>query len=61
MPVILCRFFSSGGDMKIIARLLQENIISPYIFKSFKFDEIEESHQLLASGSIVGKIVIEND
>lgn len=53
--------FSSGGDMKIIAKLLQENIISPYIFKSFKFGQIRESHQLLASGNVVGKIVIEND
>jgi NADPH:quinone reductase-like Zn-dependent oxidoreductase len=53
--------FSSGRDMEIIAKLLQENTISPYIFKSFKFDQIKEAHELLASGNVVGKIVIEID
>lgn len=53
--------FSSGQDMRIIAELLHKKIIKPHIFKSFKFDEIRESHLLLESGNIVGKVVITTD
>lgn len=50
--------YSSGEDMKQIAKFLKEGIIRPYISKKFNFDQIKEAHKQIKSGSTRGKVVL---
>jgi NADPH:quinone reductase-like Zn-dependent oxidoreductase len=49
---------SSGEDMKIIARLMQEGSIKSHVSKTFSFDEMVAAHLQLETGRTVGKIAI---
>lgn len=49
---------SNGGDMEIIASLLEKGIIKPHIYKTYGFDHMREAHEQQATGRTVGKLII---
>ena len=51
--------FSSGKDMRIIAKLLQQKIIKPYIHETYGFHQVREAHLQVESGTTKGKVIIE--
>ncbi len=50
---------SNGNDMKNIALLLKDRILTPFISKTFQFNELPKAHLQIESGKTKGKIVIE--
>lgn len=51
--------FSSGKDMRIIAKLLQQKIVKPHIHEIYGFHQVREAHLQVESGTTKGKVVIE--
>lgn len=51
--------FSSGKDMRIIAKFLQQKIIKPYIHETYGFHQVREAHLQVESGTTKGKVIIE--
>ncbi|MFY1046293.1 NADP-dependent oxidoreductase [Chryseobacterium sp. GP-SGM7] len=49
---------SDGTDMEKLAGLLEKGDLKPYIYKTFKFEDMANAHQELEKGRSVGKIVI---
>lgn len=49
---------SSGSNMKVIAKMLEEGKLVPTISHKFKFEEIELAHKQIATGHTRGKIVV---
>jgi NADPH:quinone reductase and related Zn-dependent oxidoreductases len=49
---------SSGEDMKIIASLLEQGIIKPFVSQTFPFEQMAEAHLQQETGRTVGKIII---
>ena len=49
---------SSGEDMAAVAVLLRQGVIRPNIAHRFAFDDIPHIHELMSTGKIVGKIVV---
>ena len=49
---------SSGEDEKKLAELMKQEIIKPYISKTFSFHEMKEAHLQIESGRTVGKIIV---
>lgn len=50
--------YSSGKDMKIIADLLEKGIIKPHIHKVYDFNQIQEAHLQVETGTTKGKVVV---
>jgi NADPH:quinone reductase-like Zn-dependent oxidoreductase len=51
--------YSNGNDMKIIADLLERKIIRPYIYKVYKFNQVQEAHLQVETGRTKGKVIVE--
>jgi NADPH:quinone reductase-like Zn-dependent oxidoreductase len=49
---------SNGLDMKLLAQLLEQRIIRPYIAAIYPFEQIREAHEKLETGRTTGKIVV---
>ena len=49
---------SSGEDQAEIARLMEQGIVKPHIYKTYTFDEIAEAHNQVESGRTAGKVVV---
>jgi len=47
-----------GDDMKLVARLLEEGTLKPYISKTYALDEIAQAHLDIEKGNTQGKIII---
>ena len=47
--------------MKRMIGHLAERAISPAIFKRFKLSEVRQAHELLDSGTALGKIIMTRD
>lgn len=50
--------YSSGGDMKKIASLLEKGVLKPYISHVFSFDEMAKAHLQIETGHTIGKVVV---
>lgn len=50
---------SSGEDMEKLAILLNEKRLIPHISMVYSFDQIDEAHRQIETGSTRGKIVVE--
>lgn len=48
----------SGDDMKVVATLLENGALRPYVSKEYTLDEIPEAHLEVEKGHTQGKIVI---
>lgn len=49
---------SSGEDQAKIARLMEQGIVKPHVYKTYAFDEIAEAHNQVESGRTAGKVVV---
>jgi len=49
---------SDGGDIKIIADLLEKGILKPHIDKVYDFPDIKAAHRQIDTGRTVGKLVV---
>jgi NADPH:quinone reductase-like Zn-dependent oxidoreductase len=52
---------SSGADMEVIARLLQEGSLKPHVSQEFSFDQMAQAQQQIETGRTRGKVVINMD
>ena len=49
---------SSGENQQQIARLIEANIVHPFVSKTFSFNNMKEAHLQIESGKTVGKVVV---
>ena len=49
---------SSGEDMAVIAKLLQEGTLKPFISHRYSFAELAAAHQQIETGKTRGKLVV---
>lgn len=49
---------SSGADMELLAGLLQQGMLKPYISHHFTLDEIDRAHEQVETGKTRGKVVV---
>ncbi|MFL9842884.1 NADP-dependent oxidoreductase [Flavobacterium rhizosphaerae] len=49
---------SSGDDMKTLADLLEKGTLTPHIFKTFSFTDINNAHKQVATSHTVGKVIV---
>lgn len=70
LPGLLSRFGSgprytwmitrtSGQDLALLARLIDQGRLRPYIDRTFPIDQIQEAHRYFETGKTRGKLVIE--
>ena len=53
---ILVQF--NGDDMEKIASLLEKEIVTPHIYKTYDFNQIQKAHIQQETGRTVGKLII---
>ncbi len=49
---------SNGDDMNTLKGYMEQGILKAHVSKTFSFDQLGESHNEIASGRTVGKIVV---
>lgn len=49
---------SNGDDMKVIARLLEEQHIKPHIDSTFSFEQMSKAHAQVETGRSKGKVIV---
>jgi len=49
---------SSGEDQSKIARLMEQDIVKPHIYKTYAFNDIAEAHNQVESERTAGKVVV---
>ncbi|MDQ4140112.1 MAG: NADP-dependent oxidoreductase [Bacteroidota bacterium] len=49
---------SSGSDMEVLARLLEQGVLKPVIEHQFRFEEIAKAHEQIETSRTRGKVVL---
>ena len=58
MTGLLLMVHSSGENQQQVAKLLEDRIVKPHIYKNYSFNEMAEAHKQIETGRTVGKVII---